>query len=80
MAKQILNLASIILLLGMVAYAHKVFKFANTGETFFNSTQGTIHASFKIINNGKVNICDYEKSNGQFLGMYEDTAANESFL
>ncbi len=71
--KRILTFASIILLFGAAAYARNVFKFTFSEERFSNGAQGTIYASIKIMNNGEANVCDYESTDGQFLGMYQDT-------
>lgn len=63
-----------LLLFGALAFARNVFKFTFTGETFSDGTQGTIYASIKITKNGEVNVCEYQDTMGQYLGMYQDTA------
>jgi uncharacterized protein (DUF2141 family) len=65
--------ASIILLFGAMAYARDVSNFKFSDERFPDGAQGTIYASIKITNDGELNVCKYESTDGQFLGIYQDT-------
>lgn len=73
MANRILLFTPMILLFGVVAYARNVFEFKFPDETFSKKAQGTIFARVKIGNNWEVNECEYESTDGQYLGMFQDT-------